>query len=359
MAELKPTKTVFTVGHFLLWQRSGTLDLKPFFQRREVWSAKLKSLLIDTIVNGLPMPIIFLRQVQDMNTLDTSMEVVDGQQRLRTILGFIEPSCLPDFDKGKDEFTVKRTHNESIAGTPFKKLPEKTKKAILSYEISTHVFPPGTGDQAVLRVFARLNSTGAKLTPQEVRNASWHGEFKTLSFDLALENLERWRSWGIFSDRDIARMMEVESVSDYLLTIMKGIDAKSKRLLDAAYERYEDSLPGLASLRRRFQRVMDAIDMAVGSALSHTRLRRQALFYSLFVACYDHMYRLKTKYTKAVRPKPLPKSLLARVQTLSEKIEAKSLPEPVQEAMDRATAHKGTRMTRHKYFMKALGLGRR
>jgi hypothetical protein len=55
MAQLKPTKTVYTVSDFLDWQRGGTLRLKPIFQRREVWTAKAKSLLIDTVVKGLPV----------------------------------------------------------------------------------------------------------------------------------------------------------------------------------------------------------------------------------------------------------------------------------------------------------------
>lgn len=76
--QIKPTKTVYTVSDFLDWQRNGTLELKPIFQRREVWSSKAKSLLIDSVVKGLPVPIIFLRKTQDLERLSSRLEVVDG-----------------------------------------------------------------------------------------------------------------------------------------------------------------------------------------------------------------------------------------------------------------------------------------
>src|SRR5690349_12146313 len=89
------TKTVYSINQFLDWQRSGTLRLRPPFQRREVWNPKAKSYLIDTIIRGLPIPIIFLRVIQDLKTLKQTLEVVDGQQRLRTFLSFIDPLSLP------------------------------------------------------------------------------------------------------------------------------------------------------------------------------------------------------------------------------------------------------------------------
>lgn len=357
MAQLNTTKTVYTVAQFLEWQRAGSLQLKPVFQRREVWPAKLKSLLIDTVVSGLPIPIIFLRQLQDVETLTTVMEVVDGQQRLRTFLSFIDPSSLEDYDPGKDSFMVQESHNPDIAGKTFRELTKTVRADILGYEISTHVFPPTTDDRDILRIFGRLNSTGAKLNAQELRNATYYGEFKTLSYELALESLDRWRRWRVFSDQDIARMIEVESVSDFLLAMMRGIEAKSKARLDKAYKDHDDKLKGARRLRARFRNVMDAIDNSVGHILPYTRLRRQALFYSLYTACYDHMYKLTRPYTRPSRAKPLPSSLRRSLGQLSKDIVDKTLPDEVQDAMDRATADRARRVTRHRHFKRALRLG--
>ena len=55
-------KTTYKVSDFLSWQRSKTLELRPSFQRRPVWQPGAKSYLLDTIIRGLPIPIIFLRE---------------------------------------------------------------------------------------------------------------------------------------------------------------------------------------------------------------------------------------------------------------------------------------------------------
>src|SRR4051812_44405052 len=105
------TKTVYKVGDFLSWQRMKSLVLSPSFQRRPVWSAAAKSFFIDTIARGHPIPIVFLREQTNLDTLEPSREVVDGQQRLRTLLSYIEPESLRDFDPERDSFEIKKSHN--------------------------------------------------------------------------------------------------------------------------------------------------------------------------------------------------------------------------------------------------------
>ena len=56
-------------------------------------------MLIDTVVKGLPMPLVFLRAVENSEGV-ISREVVDGQQRLRTLLGFVNPKLLTDYRGG-------------------------------------------------------------------------------------------------------------------------------------------------------------------------------------------------------------------------------------------------------------------
>ena len=90
-------KTEYKVADFLQWQRAGDLELAPVFQRRSVWNRKAKSYLVDTVVRGLPTPIIFLsRPDRPLNSLHAVREVVDGQQRLRTLIGFIDLKRFQD-----------------------------------------------------------------------------------------------------------------------------------------------------------------------------------------------------------------------------------------------------------------------
>jgi uncharacterized protein with ParB-like and HNH nuclease domain len=95
MLDTQTLRTQYRVGDFVSWQREGTLKLNPNFQRRPVWRKGAKSYLIDTIIRGLPVPIIFLRDLRtDIKTLKAARDVVDGQQRIRTILSFIDPESI-------------------------------------------------------------------------------------------------------------------------------------------------------------------------------------------------------------------------------------------------------------------------
>lgn len=352
---LKPTKTVFTVSQFLDWQRRKVLVLEPIFQRRHVWKTPAKSQLIDSVVRGFPIPIIFLRQVQDLNSLSMNMEVVDGQQRLRTLLAFLDPPSLPDFEEQKDRFTVSRAHNTSIAGLPFAKLPAEIKHAILGYELSTHVFPATTGDDLIFRIFALLNSTGLRLSKQEIRNAEFHGAFKSLVYDLSFQYLYLWRKWRVFSDDAVSRMDEAEAVSEYLLAMLSGIAGKSQAAISQCYKKYEENLPSADILRRRFEATLLAIDDAIGDLIAGSAFQRAALFYSLFAAVYDHLYGLGGQL-RSGRPRGLPDGFLKAFSQVNKKIRAKDLPDKVQDAIDRATADRARRIVRYSYLMKELNL---
>ncbi|MBZ5554574.1 MAG: DUF262 domain-containing protein [Acidobacteriia bacterium] len=356
MASLRPTKTVFTIAQFLDWQRSGILELKPIFQRREVWKPPAKSQFIDSIVRGYPIPIIFLRQVQDLKSLKMTMEVVDGQQRLRTLISFLDSSALPDYDAAKDDFMVRQDHNESIAGKRFKQFPDSVKHDILDYELSTHVFPSSVGDDVVFRIFARLNSTGLRLTQQEIRNAEYHGFFKSLVYELGFQHLDTWRRWRLFSDDAIARMEEAEAVSEYLLTILHGITAKKQKAISDYYREYDSGLPHADILQQRFRTTLDSINSAAGSILADTSFSRPALFYSLFGVVYDHMYGIGSPLTKGTPKAKLPSSLDQNLVKVSDRIRAKTLPTKIQDAVERSTGDKVRRDLRHVFLAKELHL---
>ena len=129
-----------------------TFILSPSFQRRSVWPSGAKSYLIDTIVRGLPIPIIFLReQKTDLDSLEPKREVVDGQQRIRTLLTFIVSVLVKGFDSARDAFTIKKTHNRDLADKIFKDLPSDVRQTILDYQFSVHILPSSVDDREVLQ----------------------------------------------------------------------------------------------------------------------------------------------------------------------------------------------------------------
>jgi len=76
----------YSINDFVEWDAAKQLELNPKFQRRAVWTDKAKSFLMDTILRGKPIPKVFIRQKINVTTKTSIREVVDGQQRLRTIL---------------------------------------------------------------------------------------------------------------------------------------------------------------------------------------------------------------------------------------------------------------------------------
>lgn len=343
-------KTVFKVSDFISWQRSGSLLLSPNFQRRPVWPKTAKSYLLDTIVRGIPVPIIFLRSRRIGGAVESTREVVDGQQRLRTLISFIEPGLLPDYEKERDEFTMRRSHNSELSGAPFAKLPEDVRAQILDYEFSVHVLPADTDDREILQIFARMNSTGYKLNHQELRNAAYFGDFKSTCYELAYEQLPRWRKWVVFSETDIARMIEVEETSDLVAYMMRGLHGSSQSLLNALYKSHDETFPQRAEVGARFRAVMDRIDTSLGRDLRDLAFGRRALFNTLFVFAYEHVFGTKNPITNKGKPKPIPDTVAAAVRECSRRIREDDVPEKLRKALRGATGDLASRRARLEFL---------
>lgn len=351
MREVDIRRTQFTVTDLLSWKRQEALDLTPAFQRRSVWKPGAKSYFIDTVVRGLPVPIIYLRQRIDLQTQRTVREVVDGQQRLRTIFSYVDPTSLKDYDPSRDSFIIKKVHNPELADKPFAKLPDKFKQRILAYEFSTHVLPVDVEDREVLEMFARLNATGEKLNHQELRNAAWFGEMKTLLYSVAIEQLERWRAWRIFSDDQIARMKEVEATSDLVLNMIEGLTGKTQKRLNNLYRDYDEELPFSAEIERRFRHVMDEIDSTLGRDLASSIFHSEVYFFTLFVYFYDQIYALGSKLERKP-PKKIPATLRDKILEVGAKFASQKVPREVLDAVHRASSDLGRRRTRLEYMKK-------
>ena len=112
----------YSINDFVEWDKQKTLELNPFFQRRPVWSDKAKSYLMDTIIRGKPIPKVFIRQKINVLTKTSNREVVDGQQRLRTILSFI-----------KDGLIINRSQNSEFGGLHYSQLPVEIQAQLLAY----------------------------------------------------------------------------------------------------------------------------------------------------------------------------------------------------------------------------------
>lgn len=322
------TRTLYKVSDFISFQRNESLELSPSFQRRAVWTASAKSYLIDTIAKGLPIPIIFIREMTDLSTLKPKRQVVDGQQRIRTLLSYIDPKNLQDYKKSRDFFQVKKIHNSQLSGKDFDELPDELRQRILDYQFSVHILPSEVDDKEILQIFARMNATGVKLNNQELRNACYFGPFKETMYKLSYEQLERWRNWGIFSEHNIARMDEVDMTSDLVLMMYEGITTKNKSVLDKLYEKYDENFPEKKVVEDRFRNIMDSISDLVGPMLKYMQFSRKTLFYSLFTLVYALNYGMKSKLIKS-KKKPIPSNFSKNILLVDKLFANDKVPEKV------------------------------
>lgn len=261
----------YSINDFVEWDKAKQLELNPRFQRRSVWSEKAKSFLIDTILRGKPIPKVFIRQKINVSTKTSTREVVDGQQRLRTILSYI-----------KDGFTVNKRQNPECGGLLFSQLPVELQAHVLSYEVSVDLLI-NLPDPEVLDIFSRLNSYAVVLNEQEKINADHFGPFKVLADRIGHKYVSYWTDQGILSPKSIMRMQEVNLVADLLIAMLEGI--KSKKQIKKYYDTYEVKFEhDTQALERRFDSVIGKISEIFPEGLSDTDFRRPHLYYSLFTA---------------------------------------------------------------------------
>jgi hypothetical protein len=289
----KPERSSYNAVDFRGWRRLKSLEITPKFQRRSVWNRAARSYLIDTLILGFPVPPIYIRVVQSEDGLKSIREIVDGQQRIRALLEFIEGG-----------YTLAKSIKSPYANQLFSDLPDEIKNKILYYSFITEQFY-GISDEEVLAVFARLNTNSVRLNAQELRNGKYFGEFKETCYGLSLKHLTFWRNSGLFTERGIARMQEAELTSELVIMMIAGMQDKKKSVNDF-YEKYDEELPKRDQLVARFEAVIDNIVAALGDSIKETEFRRTPLFYSLFAVVFDKVYGSKdSKHSSVKKHGPL------------------------------------------------------
>lgn len=159
--------------------QKGRLLIQPSYQRKYVWDAKKASLLIESILMNIPIPIVYLAA-----TKDEKINVIDGQQRLTSIFCFIEGK----FPDGKVfKLTGLQVHTE-LKGKTFKDLDESLKNKITDYSIRTITFTADSDPDLQYEIFSRLNTGSVALNSQELRNCIYRGEFNEFIKELASDS---------------------------------------------------------------------------------------------------------------------------------------------------------------------------
>ncbi len=340
---MKIQSKIYSISDFYSWERKEELNLQPRFQRRKSWSPTARSFLIDTIIRGLPIPKIFVREQIDLKKKTTIRDVVDGQQRLSAILDFI-----------KGNLTIKKAHNKELGDLTFEKMDEDIQKDFLSYQISTDLLL-GASDGDVLNIFSRINSYTLTLNPQEKLNAEFIGPFKQTAYSLAHSHYEYWVNNKILTDSAIARMNDAQLVSEILSSMIGGIQG-GKSYIKKYYTMYDDEFPQEEKVITAFNKILDTIAFVFGNKLVLTQFRRPPLFMSVYLALYDVVYGFDNDTYKpqiSISSKSYP-LIFENLMELNEEIMAQQQSSELFNAATRRTSNPKERNIRHRYFKEAI-----
>lgn len=196
------TKTILELRGL---QEQGYLNLKPGFQRKSVWKMSDRRKLIQSILDGYPVPSIFLYRREE-NGIPV-YDVLDGKQRLETIFMFLRVRPF-----SRDWFNIKFRfeEDENWIWCDWRSLEkrERTSK-ILTYKIQVAEVNGELSD--IVDLFVRINSTGKALTSSEKRHAKFYtSPFLKEAEKLARRNQEFFMKQQIVSQSGIDRMKDIE-----------------------------------------------------------------------------------------------------------------------------------------------------
>jgi hypothetical protein len=341
----------YSIADFLEWHNNGLLELSPDFQRRAVWSEKAKSYLIDTIVRGRPIPKILISQ--KLSKARTVRVVVDGQQRLRAILEFIN-----------GDFSLSRAHNIELAGTRFPALAEAAQKDFLQYELGVDLLFD-IKYEVLLDIFARINSYTVSLNTQEKLNAKYLGFFKRSAFDLGYRYVDYFLRASVLTKAMVTRMAEAELSSDLLVALVDGV--QSNKSIEQYYKKYEDEPGPLDKCVNQFDEIMSYIgSIYPPEEMAGTNWSRIQLFYTLFTAIGHCLFGL-AGLDKAPRPKLSPKKvgqirvcldeISATYDKVTADIDSPSAPKDYKNFIDRSrrrTTDKASRVERAEFLCRKI-----
>ncbi len=158
-----------------LLERIGTtFDINPTFQRRDAWTGDRKSRYIESLMLGLPVPQVVLAEDK---THKGRFIVLDGKQRLITMKQFASPDeHFPALRLRQMEF-LPQLNGSNFADVRSSLTDQDYAESLLAQPVRTIVVR-NWGKPAVLyQVFLRLNQGSLPLSPQELRQALFPGEF--------------------------------------------------------------------------------------------------------------------------------------------------------------------------------------
>lgn len=171
-----------TINDLFVQYVENRLYVNRKYQRKLVWNIYDKKLLIDSIIRGVPLPTLLLSEYKENGK--TYIEIADGMQRTETIISFLLGEFPVKYDDKECYFCpddYAETFNLVRDGKIKKRdgvnyLPRNI--CIDFYKSEIPVIITGKDEEAIELIFSRINSTGRKISSQDLRQSRAVGDFR-------------------------------------------------------------------------------------------------------------------------------------------------------------------------------------
>ncbi len=173
------TAMKMSISEIISMYREKEIVIQPEFQKLFRWEKEQKSSFIESILIGIPIPSIFVQQMEDGR-----WEIIDGLQRIFTILEFVgilldeHKNSYPRLELVGTKFlpSLKNITYESFEDNQNQKNSKKffdfeTKLIFKRTPLYIQVIKRDSDKSTKYELFDRLNSSGSPLANQEIRNA--------------------------------------------------------------------------------------------------------------------------------------------------------------------------------------------
>lgn len=280
----------------------------PSFQRSYVWTLNQASRFIESLLLGLPVPGIFLSKEPETGKL----LVIDGQQRLRTLLLFYSGV----FQDGR-AFTL-RNVQPTFEGKTYRKLEERDRLRLDDSIIHATIVKqdePSEDQSSIYHIFERLNTGGTLLQPQEIRACIFHGPFNEL-----LSELNKTPEWRDIYGPLNKRLKDQELILRFLALYFDG--SSYERPMKEFLNRFMGRNRRLqahdeSTVRKAFINNVTYLAAALGkNAFRPERALNAAVYDAVMVGLADRLSRgmikdrlaFKAKYEELLKNKEFSKS---------------------------------------------------
>lgn len=258
---MKYSVKTITISQLVEAIKKNRIDLQPSYQRKDIWSPKDQRSLITTIENGWPLPNFFIYKHDEDH-----YEMVDGQQRARTISKFVRKEFKDD---NKRLFT------------------EIDTAVFLSYQLCIIELTDLQQGESLEHFYTLVNKRGVHLNTAEVTKTEYHdAPFMKLVNDIMED--QRLIDLDLFSDSVSKRMNDRTLIEDLAAVLFAGITDKRlevERLFNISFS--EDDM---TKIKNKFYNILDRLtELNSVRAINKTRYRQRNDFYTLFCFIDEHI----------------------------------------------------------------------